>query len=69
MDARQLALTLLGILYDAIKEAGETGIPSGHLYSMVMGKMSLDLYQQCISHLVTAGLITDTGHLLKYVNK
>lgn len=52
------------IIDDAIKEAGEFGIPSGHLYAMVMGVMSLNLYQQIIAGMVDAGAITNKNNLL-----
>ncbi|MCK5346979.1 MAG: hypothetical protein KAR20_26400 [Candidatus Heimdallarchaeota archaeon] len=52
------------IIDDAIKEAGEFGIPNGHLFAMVMGVMSLELYQQIIAGMVDAGAITNKNNLL-----
>lgn len=54
-------------IFSAIKEAGEAGIPSGHLYAALMGKMTLDQYNQFIEALVNTGKITNNGHLLKAV--
>jgi hypothetical protein len=56
---------VVAIIRDAVQEAGERGIPSGHLYAMVMGSMSLNVYQSIIAGMVDVGLITNKGHLLK----
>ena len=50
---------------DAIRELGE--VPSGHLYAHLMGKLSIDDYNKIISILVGAKLITNQGHLLRWV--
>jgi len=55
---------ILAILY-AIQEAGSKGIPSGHLYTALCGKMDLDTYQSIIDLLQKAGRIEARGHLLK----
>jgi len=52
-------------LHEAIQGAGKNGIPSGELYAMCMGHMSLELYQSLIQGMVEAGVITNKGHLLK----
>lgn len=59
--------SLVGAIRDSIREAGEKGIPSGHLYAMLIGKMSLDTYQSIIDMLKKAGSITQSGHVLKAV--
>ena len=56
---------VIQILREAIADAGKNGIPSGHLYAMLMGRMSLHLYQSLIAGMVDAELITNKGHLLK----
>lgn len=43
------------------------GIPSGHLYAMVMGRIDLEDYNWIINTMVKAGGITNTNHLLKAV--
>lgn len=66
MTKKEGALLLLAdALLGAVKEAGDQGIPSGHLYAMLCGKMSLELYQSIIDVLTEAGRITNKGHLLK----
>ena len=52
-------------ILETIIEAGEQGIPSGHLYAMCMGKMSLETYNHIIGTLTQGNLITSSGHLLK----
>lgn len=53
---------------EAVKEAGEFGIPSGHVYAMLIGTMSLQTYEGIIDKLKGAGLIReDNSHLLYYV--
>lgn len=54
-------------IFDAIKESGDAGIPSGHLYAALMGKMSLDQYNMFIGALVANKKITNSNHLLKAI--
>ncbi len=59
---------LLRAFYELIKGSTECsplgGIPSGHLYSLVMHKMSLELYTKIITTLKDMKLITETNNLL-----
>jgi len=55
----------VGAIDDAIKEAGEDGIPSGHLYAAVMGHMNLDTYNGIIDILKKAGKVKEENFLLK----
>lgn len=56
------------LIYDAIKEAGNSGIPSGHLYAHVMSYMSLDTYQHLIDILkYDLKKVTEENYLLKAV--
>ena len=61
---KQAILAVLDILMEAISTAGERGIPSGHLYAILMGKMTLSQYQSLIGILVKSGKVKDSGHLL-----
>lgn len=48
---------------EAIRELGE--VPSGHLYAVLMGQLSLDQYNAVIAVLVRAGLVEkQPSHLL-----
>lgn len=53
-------------LYEAI-ESCPHGIPSGHLYAMVMDKMELEQYMSLISVLKETGRIEERFHLLTAV--
>lgn len=59
---------LLRAFYELIKDATECsplgGIPSGHLYSLVMHNMPLELYTKIITTLKEMNLVTETNHLL-----
>jgi hypothetical protein len=61
---QDVALMVVGAVYDAIESAGERGLPSGELYAALMGRMSLDTYQAIIDILVKVDKIKNTGHLL-----
>lgn len=60
---RFVALAIL----EAVTAAGDRGIPSGHLYAMLMNRMNLDSYNKFVDALVRHGKITNHGHLLKVV--
>lgn len=57
---------VLDVLHEVIASKPD-GIPSGHLYAMLMGRVDLEDYNWMISTMVKAGGITNTGHLLKAV--
>ena len=42
-------------------------VPSGHLYAMVMGKMSLEVYQAIITRLKAVSLVRETAHQLTWI--
>ena len=67
-EQRQGVLQVITAVLAAIQEAGEHGIPSGHLYALLMGKMSLDTYQSIIAVLVKANKITESGYVLRAVS-
>lgn len=50
---------------EAIREAGE--IPSGTLYSMLIGKVDIEGYGKLIGILKNAGLVSESAHLLKWI--
>lgn len=52
-------------VYEAIEASGEQGIPSGHLYAMLMDKMRLQTYLSIIALLQKSGKITNKGHVLR----
>jgi hypothetical protein len=67
-DKVKMVLEFMNSVVDAITAAGPHGIPSGHLYAVFMGAMTLDTFQTMIDTLVKAGKITNNGHLLRAVS-
>lgn len=59
------ALQTVQALGAAIKELGT--VPSGRLYAQVMNHISLESYNGAIGVLKKAGVVTETGHELKWV--
>lgn len=53
------ALTILAALADTIRELKR--IPSGHLYALLMPKMSLAQYETAIGLLIKADLVGKLG--------
>jgi hypothetical protein len=70
---RQLFLEIVNIMMELIEHHTKTspvgGLPSGELYTKLMGKMSIENYQAIIDALVRTGKITNKNHLLKAVTK
>jgi hypothetical protein len=60
------ALDKIRVIGDAVKTAGKEGIPSGHLYAMVMDKYSLQEYQMIVNSLTNACVIENKNNLLKF---
>lgn len=63
----QQAIAALSAILDAITEAvnsSPNGLPSGHLYASLMGKMTLDQYNQIIGALIRAGRIKQNANFL-----
>ena len=67
MTNKEILSRYLKVIFEAIEEAGENGIPSGHLYAILMEFMSLQTYQAIIDGLTKMGLITHKGYLIKAV--
>jgi hypothetical protein len=55
-DEAMAAFRFVVALGQAIMEAGPDGVPSGHLYAMVMDKCSVQVYDRAIELLKRAGL-------------
>ena len=63
-DARK-TLMLAITTSEAIRTAGT--IPSGTLYAMMLGQMSLAFYEGLIDQLVRSGLVRKDSHLLTWI--
>jgi len=57
------------IVGEFIEAAGTNGIPSGHLYAMLMGRMNIDTYNYIFGILKDAGVVTEQNHLLWWIGK
>lgn len=68
MAPNQLAafLTFVRLIGQAVSEAGKQGIPSGHLYAVLMGKITREAYQSIIDLMKRQNLINETGNLLTW---
>ena len=65
MDKKEATVLLvIDAINDAIKEAGASGIPAGHLYATVCGHMTLDTFNGIISILKEAGKVKESNYLL-----
>ena len=68
MTTEQITRQLLGIatlVNDSIREAGPLGIPSGHLYAILMAHgCSLEQYEALIGALLAMGMIRKSGDCL-----
>lgn len=68
MTQQQAAAWLvIAAIRDAIREAGPNGVPSGHLYAALSGRLSLDVYTEIIHVLKSTRVVTESGHVLRYV--
>ena len=56
------------VVAETIREVRQ--VPSGHLYAMLMGKMSIATYEAIINTLINAKLVKRDGHhMLTWVGK
>lgn len=70
--ASKLALCpppVIDLIHDCIKDAGEQGISSGHLYSMLMGRLSLDTYTTILLILKGSGKVRESNNILTSILK
>lgn len=68
MTKTKAANAITGVVRDIVKEMGS--VPSGHLYAILMGMLTLDEYQAIVASLVDKGDVTLSGnHLLSWEGK
>ncbi len=58
-------LEMVMVVSEAIREAGE--IPSGVLYSFLIGRIDFEGYSKMIALLKRTGLVEEKNHLLRWV--
>lgn len=62
------AVQVVATIGEAIKSAGADGVPSGHVYAVVMGLMSHQTYNAVIATLIVERLIhEDSFHVLRWI--
>ena len=67
LNSERAVMLYANAMYDAIKESGDKGMPSGHLYAFMMQYVSLNVYEQILSVLKKIGKVTEENYLLKAV--
>lgn len=71
MDQIQAGLTVTRAIADAIRELTFTsdlrGVPNGHLWAHVDGKISFETYNRILDILKRAKLIEERAHLLVWI--
>ena len=58
-------LRMIAVVAESIREAGR--VPSGTLYALVMGRMSLEAYEKMIQILKNTGLVSEVAHELIWI--
>ncbi len=58
-------LQVVQALNEAVIAAGPQGIPAGHLYAAVMGRMSLITFEQAMGRLIKARKVTLAGNVYR----
>lgn len=66
-QTRKIVRDLIRVIADVIKEAGPNGIPSGHLYAAVCGRLSLGTYQAIIAKLKVLYLVRESNNVLTWI--
>lgn len=64
-EQTKAALSVLMVLADAIRDLSE--VPSGELYAVVSGTLSLDSYNKALGLLKRSGLVEEKNHLLRWI--
>lgn len=59
------ALRIIQAIAEAIREVGT--VPSGHLYATLCGRLSLTDYEFCIGRLKSAGLVSESANVLRWI--
>lgn len=58
-------INAIAAIAEAVRTAGE--IPSGQLYALVCGTLTLGMYNDILGILKRAKLVEERGHLLRWV--
>ena len=70
MDSKsKQALIIVQAIAETIRSAGSCGIVSGHLYAHLMGRLTIDRYQDIIDLLKRNNLISESNYTLTWINQ
>lgn len=64
MTQTQAALGIIQAVAEAIRSLGS--VPSGELYAQLMGKLTLEQYNQIIDILIRSGVVKQSSHVLTW---
>lgn len=65
--AEEVAMQIIALVANSIRDAGEQGLPSGHLYAILMGHVTINSYQAIIASLKRIGYVKESNHLLTWI--
>ncbi len=60
---------VIATLIEAVKVAGSMGVPAGHMYAMLMSKLTLAQFQKLMDLTVRTGMVRHVNHCYYYVAK
>jgi hypothetical protein len=62
---------LVSIIGDAVRDAGDEGMPSGVLYAVLDERINLplDLYQKVIQAFINEGVMKSDFHVLRWIGQ
>ncbi len=60
---------VLATLIEAVKAGGSMGVPAGHMYAMLMSKLSLEQFEKLMNLAVKSGMVRHVNHCYYYVVK
>lgn len=59
------SVSMISALSESIRQAGR--IPSGHLYAMVIDRLSIEHYERLITVIKRAGLVVEVANELRWI--
>ncbi len=60
---------VIATLIEAVKAGGSRGVPAGHMYAMLMSKVTLEQFQKLMDMTVRTGMVRHANHCYYYVAK
>jgi len=60
-------IEVITTLVEAIKDGGLMGVPAGHMYAMLMSKLSLEQFEKLMELTIATGMVRHSNHCYYYV--